>query len=166
MNRAANTIQGDNVMKEELITVTREELEEYILQEALKTRWILLHIEVEELISVPSVRESKLFRDNVLLDKKEWERFLQQIEYVRTDFEHLRNVIRVMEPVYRAYHGQYELEQQENGQKPIPSDFDFDNYIKVTSTSYDADEFERMAERFEDKFTKGEIDEEVETSFR
>lgn len=149
-------------MKEELITVTRDELEEYILQEALKTRWMLLHIETEELISVPSVRESKLFKKSVLLEKKEWERFLQQIEYVCTEQEHLRNVIKIMEPVYRAYHEQYELAHQEDVQNPIPADFDFDNYIKMTSISYDSDEFDRAEELFENKFNIGRLDEEPE----
>lgn len=145
-------------MKERLITVTRDELEQIILDEALKTRHMLFDIEIEDYFEPPKPKESKLYKKSVLITKTEWENLLKQMEYILTDFQQARDIIKIMEPVYREYHIQYEQNHPE--QKPEVSENDyFDKYIKMVTASYDSDEFERTRELFEAEFCKGESDE-------
>lgn len=55
--------------------------------------------------------------------------------------------VEYMEPVYVEFHSEYEKAHN----------LSFDEYMKMVITSYDADEFERVRERFESDFYK-EID--------
>ena len=146
-------------MKEKLITVTRDELEQVILQEALRTRRMLFDIELEEYFEPPKPKESRFYKKYVLLSKADWEKLLKQIEYILVDCQQAKDIIKIMEPVFREYRTQYE--QEHTKQDPKQSD-DFDEYIKMVTTSYDAEEFERAEELFEKSFNLGESDEELE----
>ena len=139
-------------MKEKLITVTRDELEQIILEETLKERHILFDIGIEDYYEVPPVRESKLYRNSVIISKTKWKKFLRWIEDMIIDFEQARNIIKVMEPVFREYHVQYEQEHLKAEAEQATS-MDFDQYIKMAAASYDSDEFERTRELFEDTFS-------------
>lgn len=101
----------------------------------------------EELIFIPSVRESKLLKQDIYLDKKEWRNFREQVRYMQMELERA---------LYRAYHLQYDEEYQETEQEPAAAHFEFNDYIKMVCASYDADEFERTSrEMFEDIFSDG-----------
>lgn len=147
-------------MKEKLITVTRDELEQIILDETLKARHMLFDIEIEDYFEPPKPKESRFYKNSVLIKKAEWDNLLKQMEYILTDFQQARDIIKIMEPVYKQYHIQYE--QSYPDQKPEMSESDyFDKYIKMMTTSYDSDEFERTRELFEGIFPAS-LDDELE----
>lgn len=132
-------------MEKDSITVTQKELEKVVYEEIQKERRILFDMRLEDYFLLPVLTEKKRRgKSYISMPRSAWEEFLEQVCRTLDDLETAREIIGWMEPVYREYHMDYEDSHS----------FNFDNYVRTATASYDADEFERVRGMFEEAFEK------------
>lgn len=137
-------------MKEQSITVTQDELERIVYEEILKERHILYDMHLEDYFLFPEVTEyAKKGKTYISMSKEAWEKHRKDVSHFLDDITLMRELVKMMEPVYREYYADYEAAH----------DFNFDDYMRMIVTSYDADEFERVRDMFEEDYFK-QLDEE------
>ena len=78
----------------------------------------------------------------------ECETYQIQVSEALGDLFEAREIIQTMRPVFDEYVAEYEAKHN----------ISFDEYMNLAAVSYDADEFERVREQFENEYYK-EIDE-------
>lgn len=88
----------------------------------------------------------------VKIPLEEWNQYNDKIAECLGDLYTIRKILEYMEPVYIEFHAAYEKAHN----------LSFDEYMKMVITSYDAEEFERVRERFENDFFKDIDGEDIE----
>lgn len=140
-------------MLDNQITVTQEELEDIVYEEVQKTRHMLFQLCLEDYFFLPHTKTEKhKGKNNIIISHDEWQSHLQKLSETLGDLQLARQTIELMEPVYNAYHDLYEQEHI----------FNLNNYINNIYVSYSAEEFERIKDKFEEKFYKNFDDNELE----
>ncbi|MCD8224464.1 MAG: hypothetical protein LUC99_06410 [Clostridiales bacterium] len=135
------------------ITIDREALEKLVYDEVQKERHILFDVRAEDYFLIPCTIEKRYKGKKVIVITKEaWERHMEQLSVTLGDLTTARDLIERMKAVYEEYHEEYESKHG----------FDFDEYIKMSTASYDAEEFERVRERFEEEYDKHLFDDDWE----
>ncbi len=124
--------------------ITQHELEQIMHEQLLKQIHIMYDIHLEDYVVLPEVHEEvRHKRRYAVMDGKDWDMFLDSLDKVFFELDIARNIISKLKPVYDKYKDAYMAE----------NDFDMDTYIRAVSTDYDADEFERVKDMFEDEYT-------------
>lgn len=133
------------------ITIEDKELQELVYQKVLAMRRMLFDLCTEDYPYMPKVI-SKWRRGKkvVLISENEWNRYNEDIATSMGDLMTAREMIAKMEPIYREFHEEYEQKHQ----------ISFDEYMQQMIVDYDADEFEKVRERFEEEYYKQLDDEE------
>ena len=72
----------------------------------------------------------------------EWNLYNENVSISMGDLETARELIKKMEPVYREFHEEYERRHN----------LSFDEYMQQIIVDYNAEEFERVKERFEEEY--------------
>lgn len=136
----------------EIITINREDFEQFAFEEVQKMRHILFDLCCEDYILMPSteaLREKG--KDYIKMPLNDWKTYTDDVSVALGDLMTARDLIKAMKPVFDEYREEYEKAH----------DFTFDDYIKMCTASYDADEFERVRERFEEEYFKDISDDEA-----
>jgi len=134
------------------ITLTQKEFEQLVYDEVQKERHILFDMCLEDYFLLPLARERKQKgKTYITMSKEAWNKHLEQLGTTIGDLMLARKTIQVMEPVYKEYHSKYEEKHA----------FDFDDYMKMVNATYNAEEFERVRDMFEEEFYK-QFDDEPE----
>ena len=136
-------------MTENTVLIDKDKLESLAYEEVQKMRHIFFDLRFEDYLLMP--KHIKKGPDKgteiVKIPLEEWNQYNDKIAECLGDLYTIRKIVEYMEPVYVEFHSEYEKAHN----------LSFDEYMKMVITSYDADEFERVRERFESDFYK-EID--------
>ena len=101
-------------------------------------------IHLENYAVLPEVHEEvRHKREYAVIESNDWNLFLDSLERVFFELDIARDIVSKLKPVYDKYKDAYMLE----------NDFDMDTYMQAVSTDYDADEFERVKDMFEEEYT-------------
>jgi len=134
------------------IILTQKEFEQFVYDEIQKQRHILFDIRLEDYFLLPQITERRCKGGVcVSMSKEDWNKHLERLTTTIDDLMVARETIQIMEPVYKAYHKQYESEHA----------FDLDEHINLVNATYNAEEFERVRDMFEEEFYK-QFDDEPE----
>ncbi len=124
--------------------ITQHELEQIMHEQLLKQIHIMYDIHLENYAVLPEVHEEvRHKREYAVIESNDWNLFLDSLERVFFELDIARDIVSKLKPVYDKYKDAYMLE----------NDFDMDTYMQAVSTDYDADEFERVKDMFEEKYT-------------
>ena len=119
--------------------ITQHELEQLTHEQLLKQIHIMYDIHLENYAVLPEVHEEvRHKRRYAVIESNDWEMFLDSLERVFFELDIARDIVSKLKRVYDKY--------KEN-------EFDMDTYIQAISTDYDADEFERVKDMFEEEYT-------------
>lgn len=139
-------------MKNEKILIDKSELDSILYDEVLKWRHMVFDLCLEDYappLSVMQVEQRGTNQSVVVMDTEEWENYQNWISECLGDLFTARKLIERMKPVFNEYHKDFEEKHS----------FNFNSYIKSQVASYDADDFERVRDRFEDEYFKDLNDE-------
>lgn len=134
--------QLKNVAKEAMRATHEYRLGE-AAQEYLETQrkmLYMLHLEREEISLHPTRKKIPFKGEIVILSAEEWDDFETAYQERLSDLLECQNLIEELEEIKGRY---YELT-------------DLANFIKVDNNSYDADNFEKVRDRFEREFCEEE----------
>lgn len=136
-------------MTENTVLIDKDKLESLAYEEVQKMRHIFLDFRFEDYLLMPKhiKKGTDKGTEIVKIPLEEWNQYNDKIAECLGDLYTIRKIVEYMEPVYVEFHSEYEKAHN----------LSFDEYMKMVITSYDADEFERVRERFESDFYK-EID--------
>ena len=122
--------------------ITQHELEQIMHEQLLKQIHIMYDIHLENYAVLPEVHEEvRHKREYAVIESNDWNLFLDSLERVFFELDIARDIVSKLKPVYDKYKDAYMLE----------NDFDMD--MQAVSTDYDADEFERVKDMFEEEYT-------------
>ena len=126
-----------------------KEIEFRAYREVQRMRRILFDLCLEDYIREPEIVKTKWKgKEVILMSLDEWKTYQTQVSEVLGDLFEAREIIQTMKPVFGEYAAEYEAKHN----------ISFDDYMNLAAVSYDADEFERVREQFENEYYK-EIDE-------
>ena len=126
-----------------------KEIEFRAYREVQRMRRILFDLCLEDYIREPEIVKTKWKgKEVILLSPDEWKTYQTQVSEAVGDLFEAREIIQTMKPVFDEYAAEYEAKHN----------ISFDEYMNLAAVSYDADEFERVREQFENEYYK-EIDE-------
>lgn len=139
-------------MENEQILIDRSELDNILYQEVLQWRHMFFDLCLEDYAPPLTIERTKRKgKSLVMMDAEEWEKYDNWVGECLGDLMTARAIIEHIKPVFDEYHEAYEEKHS----------FNFDSYIKSQVASYDAEDFERIRDKFEDEYFK-DIDEEPE----
>lgn len=128
-------------MENEQIIIDKKDLDHILREGAYSWRRMIFDFGMEDYAPLINVRRTKWKRKNVvIIDIAEWETYEQWVNDCLTDLSQARDIIDTMQAVYDEYHGEYEEKHN----------IKLDNLIQMQLVSCDADEFERVRDKFED----------------
>lgn len=141
-------------MENEQILIDRSELDNILYDEVLKWRHMFFDLCLEDYAPPLTIKRTKRKgKSLVVIDAEEWGKYDNWVGECLGDLMTARAIIEQIKPVFNEYREEYEKKHS----------FNFDNYIKSQVASYDADDFERVRDKFEDEYFKDLIeDEELE----
>ena len=126
-----------------------KEIEFRAYREVQRMRRILFDLCLEDYIREPEIVKTKWKgKEVILMSLDEWKTYQTQVSEALGDLFEAREIIQTMRPVFDEYASEYEAKHN----------ISFDEYMNLAAVSYDADEFERVREQFENEYYK-EIDE-------
>lgn len=136
------------------IVIDKTAFEDVALREVLKLRRMYFDICCEDYAPKCRVEHAKRKGKKVaIIDADEWNQFDVWISECLGDLMTAREIIDLMQPVYDEFYGEYQSKHN----------MSFDDYMTIQLASYDADDFERIRDKFEDEYFKDLIeDEELE----
>lgn len=138
--------------EDNILMIDRDRFEEFTYNEVQKMRHILFDLCCEDYILMPRTERIKQNgKDYIKMSKEDWETYTDDVSIALGDLMTARDLIKTMKPVFDEYREEYEKAH----------DFTFDDYIKMCEVSYDADEFERVRDRFEEEYFKDISDDEA-----
>lgn len=134
--------------------IDKSAFEDVVRQEVLRLRRMYFDICCEDY--APRCRVERTRRKGkqvAIIDADEWSRFDEWVGECLGDLMTAREIISKMKPVFDEYYTEYQNNHNCN----------FENSMTVQLASYDADDFERVRDKFEDEYFKDLIeDEELE----
>ncbi len=139
-------------MNDNIIMINKDDFEQFTFDEVQKMRHILFDLCCEDYILMPrteALREKG--KDYIKMPLNDWKKYTDDVSIALGDLMTARDIIKVMKPIFDEYREEYEKAH----------DFAFDDYIKMCEVSYDADEFERVRDRFEEEYFKDISDDEA-----
>lgn len=131
-------------MTENTVLIDKDKLESLAYEEVQKMRHIFLDLRLEDYLLMPKHIKKGTDKGTkiVKVPLEEWNQYNDKVAECLGDLYTIRKIVEYMEPVYVEFHAAYEKAHN----------LSFDEYMKTVITSYDADEFERVRERFENDF--------------
>lgn len=138
--RGEITMDNDNK-----IIIDKAAFEDIVRQEVLRMRRMYFEICCEDF--APRCRVERTRRKGkwvAIIDADEWNQFDTWVSECLGDLMTARGIIDLMQPVYDEFYGEYQSKHN----------ISFDDYMAVQLASCDADEFERVRDRFEDEYFK------------
>lgn len=134
--------------------VDKDKFEALVYEEVQKMRHMFLDLCVEDYLLMPKhIKKGNSGRNAIVkIPLEEWNQYNDMVSQCLGDLYTIRKILEYMEPVYAEFHTAYEEAHN----------ISFDEHMKMVITSYDADEFERVRERFENDFYKDIDTEELE----
>ena len=141
-------------MKENTVLIDKDKLESLAYEEVQKMRHIFLDLCLEDYRLMPKHIKKGTDKGTAIvkIPLEEWNQYNDKIAECLGDLYTIRKILEYMEPVYIEFHAAYEKAHN----------LSFDEYMKMVITSYDAEEFERVRERFENDFFKDIDGEDIE----
>ena len=141
-------------MKENTVLIDKDKLESLAYEEVQKMRHIILDLCLEDYLLMPKHIKKGTDKGTAIvkIPLEEWNQYNDKIAECLGDLYTIRKILEYMEPVYIEFHAAYEKAHN----------LSFDEYMKMVITSYDAEEFERVRERFENDFFKDIDGEDIE----
>ena len=141
-------------MKENMVLIDKDKLESLAYEEVQKMRHIFLDLCLEDYLLMPKHIKKGTDKGTAIvkIPLEEWNQYNDKIAECLGDLYTIRKILEYMEPVYIEFHAAYEKAHN----------LSFDEYMKMVITSYDAEEFERVRERFENDFFKDIDGEDIE----
>lgn len=140
-------------MENEQIIIDKDDLDRVMREGAYSWRRMIFDLGMEDYVPPLEVKRTKWRRKNVaIIDIREWDAYEEWICGCLEDLSQARDMIKAMQSVYDEYHGEYEEKHN----------IKLDDLICMQITSCDADEFERVRDRFEKEYFRDEDDEEPE----
>lgn len=141
-------------MTENTVLIDKDKLESLAYEEVQKMRHIFLDLRLEDYLLMPKHIKKGTDKGTAIVKVplEEWNLYNDKVAECLGDLYMIRKIVEYMEPVYAEFHAAYEKAHN----------LSFDEYMKMVITSYDADEFERVRERFENDFYKDIDDEDLE----
>ena len=138
--------------EDKFLMIDRDRFEEFTYNEVQKMRHILFDLCCEDYILMPRTeRIRQNGKEYIKISKEDWDTYIDDVSIALGDLMTARDLIKTMKPVFDEYREEYEKAH----------DFTFDDYIKMCEVSYDADEFERVRDRFEEEYFKDISDDET-----
>lgn len=138
--------------EDNILMIDRDSFEEFTYNEVQKMRHILFDLCCEDYILMPRTERIRHNgKDYIKMSKEDWETYIDDVSIALGDLMTARDLIKTMKPVFDEYREEYEKAH----------DFTFNDYIKMCEVSYDADEFERVRDRFEEEYFKDISDDEA-----
>ena len=138
--------------EDKFLMIDRDRFEEFTYNEVQKMRHILFDLCCEDYILMPRTeRIRQNGKEYIKMSKEDWDTYIDDVSIALGDLMTARDLIKTMKPVFDEYREEYEKAH----------DFTFDDYIKMCEVSYDADEFERVRDRFEEEYFKDISDDEA-----
>lgn len=138
--------------EDKFLMIDRDRFEEFTYNEVQKMRHILFDLYCEDYILMPRTeRIRQNGKEYIKMSKEDWDTYIDDVSIALGDLMTARDLIKTMKPVFDEYREEYEKAH----------DFTFDDYIKMCEVSYDADEFERVRDRFEEEYFKDISDDET-----
>lgn len=138
-------------MDDDKMIIDKSAFEETVRQEVLRLRRMYFDICCEEY--APRCRVERTRRKGkqvAIIDADEWNQFDEWVSECLGDLTTAREIIDLMQPVYDEFYGEYQRKHN----------ISFDDYLTVQLASYDADDFERVRDKFEDEYFKDLIEDE------
>ena len=141
-------------MKENTVLIDKDKLESLAYEEVQKMRHIFFDLCLEDYLLMPKHIKKGTDKGTAIVNipLEEWNQYNDKIAECLGDLYTIRKILEYMEPVYIEFHAAYEKAHN----------LSFDEYMKMVITSYDAEEFERVRERFENDFFKDIDGEDIE----
>lgn len=141
-------------MKENTVLIDKDKLESLAYEEVQKMRHIFLDLCLEDYLLMPKHIKKGTDKGTAIvkIPLEEWNQYNDKIAECLGDLYTIRKILEYMEPVYIEFYAAYEKAHN----------LSFDEYMKMVITSYDAEEFERVRERFENDFFKDIDGEDIE----
>lgn len=141
-------------MEENTVLIDKDKLESLAYEEVQKMRHIFLDLCLEDYLLMPKHIKKGTDKGTAIvkIPLEEWNQYNDKIAECLGDLYTIRKILEYMEPVYIEFHVAYEKAHN----------LSFDEYMKMVITSYDAEEFERVRERFENDFFKDIDGEDIE----
>ena len=141
-------------MKENTVLIDKDKLESLAYEEVQKMRHIFLDLCLEDYLLMPKHIKKGTDKGTAIvkIPLEEWNQYNDKIAECLGDLYTIRKILEYMEPVYIEFHAAYEKAHN----------LSFDEYMKMVITSYDAEEFERVRERFENDCFKDIDGEDIE----
>ena len=141
-------------MTENTVLIDKDKLESLAYEEVQKMRHIFFDLRFEDYLLMPKHIKKGTDKGTAIvkIPLEEWNQYNDKIAECLGDLYTIRKILEYMEPVYIEFHAAYEKAHN----------LSFDEYMKMVITSYDAEEFERVRERFENDFFKDIDGEDIE----
>lgn len=128
-------------MENEQIIIDKKDLDHILREGAYTWRRMLFDLEMENYAPLINVKRTKWKRKNVaIIDITEWDAYEQWVNDCLADLSEARDLIKTMQAVYDEYHDDYE--KKHNVQ--------LDDLIRMQLVSCDAEEFERVRDKYND----------------
>ena len=125
------------------IVIKDQELQELIYQKVSAMRRMFFDLRTEDYPYMPkTISKRRRGKKIVIMLEDEWNLYNEYVAVSMGDLETARELIKKMEPVYREFHEEYERRHN----------LSFDEYMQQIIVDYNAEEFERVKERFEEEY--------------
>ena len=125
------------------IVIEDQELQELIYQKVSAMRRMFFDLRTEDYPYMPkTISKRRRGKKIVIMLEDEWNLYNEYVAVSMGDLETARELIKKMEPVYREFHEEYERRHN----------LSFDEYMQQIIVDYNAEEFERVKERFEEEY--------------
>ena len=125
------------------IVIKDQELQELIYQKVSAMRRMFFDLRTEDYPYMPkTISKRRRGKKVVIMLEDEWNLYNENVAISMGDLETARELIKKMEPVYREFHEEYERRHN----------LSFDEYMQQIIVDYNAEEFERVKERFEEEY--------------
>lgn len=135
------------------IVIDKEKFHEMAYSEACTMRRMLFDLETEDYGRYPAHVEHKRrwWHEVAIIPWDEWKAYDEYVSDILGDLAYARDLVKLMEPVFVEFYEKYQDEHK------------FERYLQNECAAYDAENFERVRDRFEEEYNrKMNIDEEQE----
>lgn len=140
-------------MKNEQILIDKKDLDRILREGAYKWRRMFFDLEMENYAPLINVKQTKWKRKNVvIIGITEWEEYERWVYDCLADLSDARDLIKAMQAVYDEFHDEYEKKHN----------IKLGDLIRMQLVSCDAEEFERIRDKFDDMCLGFEDDDESE----
>lgn len=138
-------------MDDNKMVIDKAAFDEVVLQEVLRIRRMYFDLENESYPLPLNVKRTKWrWKNVVMIDEEEWDAYEEWVNLCLGDLAQARNAISCLQAVYDEYHDEYEKKHN----------IKLEELIDMQLVSCEADEFERVRDRFEFGYYRGLIDDE------